>query len=120
MGTKIGKLVKKLRSFLPSHLPIGMAQFEEFAESIFETWDIPNNESYRHSIATMIMHLDPTRNTKPKYYFVKAIRKAQANEIAFAVIEGFREAKKQRNSLKREEDSLPLPGIESSLEKTQQ
>lgn len=43
--------------------------------------------SYRHAIATMIMHLGPTTSRKSNYYFASSIRKAMANQIAYQVIQ---------------------------------
>lgn len=43
--------------------------------------------SYRHAIASMILHLDTLITHKPKRFFAKAIRKSMANQVAFEKIQ---------------------------------
>lgn len=97
-GMKLGKLSKiiaKWRGFFPQALPRGGADFEAFANSIFELYDIPNNETYVNAIATMVLHLSPTTSHKSKYFFVRSVRKAMANQVAFDVIDAIRQKAKQ-------------------------
>jgi hypothetical protein len=68
-------------------LPTTLEGFHQFADSIFEDYELPNLPSYRHAIATMIMHLDPTVIEVERSYFAKSIKKAMANQIAYDVIQ---------------------------------
>lgn len=81
------KVMKLIRYRFPSKLPTGMTEHETFAASIIETYNFPDNLSYKHTIASMILHLDPLVVRKSKSYFAHAIRKSMANQIAYAKIQ---------------------------------
>ena len=91
---KVALKLKQLSGYLPTDLPVGMTDLENFSTDIFKTYDIPDKRSYRHAVATMIMHLGPQTNKVPKMYFVKSIRKAMANQIAFEKIQAIKEEEK--------------------------
>lgn len=94
----VRRIINKVLGRLPTQLPIGVTSFEAFVNSIFETYDIPNLNSYKHAVATMIMHLGPDQDKKSKYHFARAIRKAQANEIAYQTMQNIRlEEEKAKN-----------------------
>lgn len=80
-------LFHRLKGLLPSELPRTIPEFDLFFESICETYNIPKLPSYKHAVASMIMHLGPLETHKAKHFFVKSIRKAQANEISYAIIQ---------------------------------
>lgn len=81
------KYLGYLKGFFPAELPIGMPQFNAFCDNIFAVYGIPNLPSYRSAIATQILHIAPTTNSKAPYFFAKSIRKAQANEVAFSYLD---------------------------------
>lgn len=88
-----------LRQFLglfPTKLPKGLEEFEVFAKDIFDLYDIPDFPSYRQAIATMVMHMPPTTHRKSKHHFMRAIRKAQANQVCYEVIQQIREEEKKQ------------------------
>lgn len=91
---KVALKIKQLSGYLPSKLPIGMTEHDQFATDLFATYDIPDKRSYRHAVATMIMHLGPQVTKVPKMYFVDSIRKAMANQIAFEKIQLIKEEEK--------------------------
>jgi hypothetical protein len=100
---KVALKLKQLAGYWPTDLPVGMTDLENFASDIFETYDIPDKRSYRHAVATMIMHLGPQTNKVPKMYFVKSIRKAMANQIAFEKIQAIKEEEKaEMEAVKKE------------------
>lgn len=78
---------KRILGFISSPLPYGMEQFDNFCTDLFYTYGLPDNPSYRHAIATQIMHLGPTTNRKPKRYFAKTTLKSMANQIAYLKIQ---------------------------------
>lgn len=49
-------------------------------------------ESLVFAWSEMIMHLGPTEDHKPDVYFIKAARKAAANQVAYANIEKLKPA----------------------------
>lgn len=58
----------------------------------------PDNESTRFAVAAMIMHGAGTSGFKSKWFFVKQLIKAAANEVAHAVLTELKA--KQQGALK--------------------
>lgn len=83
---KVVRVVKQLRGLLPSPLPTGAGAFDAWVEDIRNTYTMPteDSDSIHFSFAAMIMHLGPTAATKPKYYFVLAIRASASKQVAGA------------------------------------
>lgn len=97
---KLKKFCSKLKGFVPSKLPISAEEFEVFVSQIFSTYDIPDLPSYRHALASMIMHQGPLTHKVPHQFFYRSIKKAQANEVAFNIIQDIKNADKEK--LKKE------------------
>jgi len=91
---KLKLLLLKLLTHLPSKLPLGMQDFDQFVESIISIYGFPDDDTYRGAIATMIMHLDPLVTYKRKSWFAASIRKSMANQIAYAKLQQYKETKK--------------------------
>lgn len=79
-----------LRCLFPSKLPVGDAQFDTWAKSIFSIYRLDDKPGNRHALASLIMHLGPVTAYKPKRYFSFAIMKSLANETAFETIQRLR------------------------------
>lgn len=88
---RIKKLVSYLAGFFPRPLPIGRHQFDKLCDNLFYTYGFPDLLSYRRTIATMIMHHTNESHMASPYSFARAIKKAQANEIAFAMLQELKE-----------------------------
>lgn len=88
----------KVCHLFPKKIPIGTKSFESLYQQIITTYDFPDNSSYKQAMATMVMHLGPTKDSIAPRFFVKSIRKSMANQIAYAVIEQCREAHKQEQA----------------------
>jgi hypothetical protein len=82
--------VRKLSFYFKTPLPIGMAEFDEWADSILNTYGYPNNDSTRFALAAMIMHLGQTEGYKPKRFFVLCLRKGAASQVAGATIQNLK------------------------------
>lgn len=89
------KLLKKLLHRIPTSLPQGKTQFEEFCLDILETNNLPLLPSYNHAIATMIMNLPPQQNKESKHKFAKAVHKSMANQVAYEMIRELQAKDKQ-------------------------
>ncbi len=100
--------------FLPSRLPLGMTEFDDFCTSIFKTYSLPDLPSYRHAIASMVMHLGPTTANKPKWFFAKSVRKAMANQIAYENIQKLK--KQEQEYMDRTQAKEVTPEKDSPLE----
>jgi hypothetical protein len=78
------------RCLFPSKLPIGTAQFDTWAKSIFQTYNLEDKPGNRHALGSLIMHLGPVTAHKSKRYFYLAITKSLANETAFETMQSLR------------------------------
>lgn len=92
---RVQKAFNYISSFFSAPLPRGTAEFETFSQSIIDIYNLPDLPSYRHAIASMIMHLPPTCHRASKRYFAKCVLKAMANEISYAKIQEYKEAMKK-------------------------
>lgn len=125
---KITQFIKRIRGRFESTLPIGMAEFEDFCLKIFDVYGIPDNPSYRHAIATMVLHLGPTVHRKPMNFFARSIRKAQANQCAWEWTQIIKQKEKEDAERPKEvtrlkevttqgeasDESLPEQGIQGT------
>jgi len=87
MKAKLIKLLKKARNFLPSAVPLGVAEFETWASDIISTYDFPNNDSVRFALATMILHSGPTAALVSKRYFALMVKAGAAKQVASQVFQ---------------------------------
>lgn len=99
---KLKKFLNKIRFFFPSSLPVGMTEFYVWADSIIDAYGLPNNDSSQFALATMILHLDSTSDSKPKRYFGKAALKSMSNQIAAGVMQDLKQ--KQVEKAKQEQE----------------
>lgn len=100
--------------FLPTRLPHGLSDFEAFFQKLAHTYALPDNPSYKHAVATMVMNLGPTTAYKAPYFFALSIKKAMANQTAFQVIQDLRDAEKNAAKEAQEKqtgEAMPTPGV---------
>lgn len=106
MKGRIHHFIQILKSFFPSHLPKGSKEFDDFATSILDLANFPDNKSYRHAIASMLQHLGPLEDKKAKRFFIKSIKSAQVREVAFYKIQELKkliqEAEKEKEATQAE------------------
>jgi len=90
--------IQRLLSYLPSNLPVGMAEFEKFTDSIVsligEGLEKVPRDDLQFMIAGEIMRLAPQTNKVPKRYFIKTIRKYAANQVAGQIFVNIKEKQK--------------------------
>ncbi len=99
--SKIKFAIKKIKSFFPQTLPQGVSAFTAWSDDVIELAGLPNNDSIRFTLATMILHLPSTESAKPKHYFVKALHKSAANQVAAYLIQDLKT--KQQEAMKAAE-----------------
>lgn len=81
-------LLKRLLSYLPSRLPVGMSEFDTWSSAIIAlTGPIADNDSLRFALASQIMHQGAAKGSIPKSFFVNSLRKAAANQVASQVFQ---------------------------------
>lgn len=111
MLNKLKKWLNKLLFTLPSRLPVGMIEFKDWADSIVSTYNLPDNDSIRFALATMILHLEsnskievnllvlkliiPTSSWKSKRHFAEMTLKSMSNQISSAVMHDLKDKQKK-------------------------
>lgn len=66
-------------------LPVGMMEFEEWSDRIISGTLLPaDKHGMKFALAAMIMHLRPTEDCVEDAYFIHALRKSAANQVAHA------------------------------------
>lgn len=81
------KVFKKALAWAPTKLPIGVEEFNAWAQDILATYDFPDNDSTRWALGAMIMHLGQTDACKPKRFFGLALHAAAAKQVAGGVFQ---------------------------------
>jgi hypothetical protein len=95
---KIQRILSQVVGLLPSRLPVGIAEFDQWSDSIINTYDMPTSDrdGIKFVLATAIMHLGPTAAYKSKFYFVLLIRASAAKQIAGAKFQEIKLAQQAR------------------------
>jgi len=92
-------------------LPLTDAEFYEFKKTIFSEYEIEDTKDNTFGLARMVQMLDPTVLYAPKKYFAFSLKKQQANQAAFEVMEKIREEAKAE--AKEKEASAEATPVES-------
>jgi hypothetical protein len=95
---------KKLLSYVPFSVPVGMSQYEKWAAEIIELTNLPaTSDSQKFVICTMLLHADSSRDLISKNYFVKRLRKTAANQVVSQALQDLKQ--KQADEAKLAEDT---------------
>lgn len=103
------RYVNFVLSFLPTALPVGMTEFNAWANNIVElTGPIADKDSLIWVASQEIMRMPPGKSRVPKRTFVNILRKFAANQLAAAKVNEIKEAQeadRQAALLKQAEDT---------------
>lgn len=89
--------LKKLLSYIPTPLPVGISQFNTFADSVIElSGGYADKDSMKFAVASMIIHADHKVASLSKNYFVIRLRKSAANQIASQVFQDIKTKQEQQ------------------------
>lgn len=95
-------LIKRLLSLLPTKLPVGMTEFDQFSNDIIElSGQYADLDSMRFAIASMLIHAPAHSGALSKHYFVVRLRKSACNQVAsqvFQTIKSEQDAKQKAAS----------------------
>lgn len=96
--------IKRLLSYIPSNLPLGVAEFETWSTSIIDLLgeglaNVPKDDM-QFVLASSIQHLGATKSSVPKNYFVRLVRKAAASQVAGQVFVNIKEKQKAAQEAK--------------------
>lgn len=97
------RFLTKARAFFPSALPLTPADHTAWASEILELGGFPDNSSFRHALATMVMHLPQLTTYKSKVWFVWNLKRSIANQTAYQVMTDIKEATKNEQSVQERE-----------------
>lgn len=92
MKARFKRVIALLKGFIPQRQPIGRTELETFTKDLLELYNIPQLVSYKNAVATMI--LQDSKLYRSKWYYMVAIRKAQANETAYQIMQELRKQEK--------------------------
>lgn len=106
---QVARQLNKLRSPLPR----GMKEFDTWSNSIITTYGLPNNDSFRFSLATMILHTDAKDADKPKEYYGRCASKAMANQVAAQVIQDLKAKQLAQQQAEATAASAPVASNEN-------
>lgn len=73
--------------FFKSRLPVGVEEFDEWANSVIALTPLPNNESIHFALATIILELDKSEGRISKQKMADLLTKAAANQVAAYVFQ---------------------------------
>lgn len=99
----------KLKSYFPTQIPKGATSLNVWIGNIIflAGKEIPDNRSTRFAVATMIMHAGTDRDSVPMNKFVKKLRKAASNEVAYSLLSSMKD--EQEAAIKARQDALLDP-----------
>jgi hypothetical protein len=90
-------LLKKILSYLPSKLPVGLTEFNKFVDDIIElSGQYADRTSMEFAIASMLIHAPSHLGALSKNYFVVRLRKSAANQVASQVFQTIKEQQAQK------------------------
>lgn len=109
-------------SYFPSTLPIGMTEFETWADSIClllpKGLDSVPREDKHWVIASAIQHLPSTSKRVSKQYFIRIIHKGAASQIAAQVFMNVKEQKelKKKQLEAQQAAATPTQGVDEKAQ----
>lgn len=106
MNKKLKKVLFLVKYTFKTRLPIGRTEMNDYLDELFLYSGIPNLPSYRQAVATMVLHLSPTEDKKSRRFFIKAIKKAMANETSYSLIQELKEEEKKKQQKLTSEAAL--------------
>lgn len=87
MTHRFKRLLRQLAGLVPTKIPVGVTEFNKWADDFIETYTLPtqDSDSLKFTLASIIMHLGPQVAYKPKFYFYLTINAAAAKQVAGSV-----------------------------------
>lgn len=92
----------------PRPLPMGVKEFHDWSDRIIAGAMIhADAPSLKFALAEMIMHLKPTDSHCPDAHFIHSLRKGAANQVAYAMMQEIRDARKAALLVQEEAAKAP-------------
>jgi hypothetical protein len=120
MKQKLIRLAKQIAGRFPTKLPTGVTEFNAWAESFSETYDLPtqDRDSIKIVLASTVINLGSITTHKPKAHFLKTIIAASAKQVAGSVFQEIQQAKFAADRVARRDASAFTQAKEVPNDKT--
>ncbi len=79
-------------------LPIGLSEFDAWAAKIIARAGIPDNDSTRFALSTMVLYVEQSVDSVPADYFVSRLRKGAANQTVSQVMQDLKEKQEKQKA----------------------
>lgn len=111
---QLRKVINTVFSHLPTRLPVGLTEFNTWADSIIElSGKYANEDDMKFALASMVIHADAKHGALPKNYFVVRLRKAACNQVASQVFQDIKKRQADELAKKQLEDTTKETSTES-------
>jgi hypothetical protein len=108
MIQKLKLLLKRALSYIPTRLPVGMAEFENWSEEVIElSGAFADRTSMKFALASMILHAEHSASVLSKNYFVRRLRKSAANQVASQVFQDIKQKQEAAQLAAKAEETAP-------------
>lgn len=107
---KLKKVLRLLVALIPTPIPVGVSNFESWAEQISEMSGLPKDPSHIFVLAAMVTNLKKdTSYYIPKLFFVLMLKNAAARQIAGHVM--YESKRKQKEA----DEAIKKASVEKTL-----
>lgn len=93
----IKRSIRLVAARIPTELPDTLEKHESWVTDVLELGGFPNNDSFRATLATMILHVSADKVKMPKVFFINAIRRSIINQLAWGLQQKYKESAKVAN-----------------------
>lgn len=93
---KIKFVALYIAAFVPTRLPIGVTEYQQWANSIIYLSGLPDNDSIRFALASTVPHQKAEKAWVAKIKFVNLLLKAAANQVAGSIMVELKENHQKR------------------------
>lgn len=95
-GYALRRFALRVLGFFPLLLPVGAKEWDMYCQWVLFAYGYPDYPSYRHALASMIMHLDQTTiRVRPRNLAIQ-LKNGQMKQTAYQVIQDQRNEEKKR------------------------
>ena len=84
---KLRNLLAFLMLFVPEQMPQSDLALESFIQGVCKGGGYPINDSFRHAVAASMLHIDSSKIYVTKYSFIKMLKRAEAAQAAYNLIQ---------------------------------
>jgi hypothetical protein len=81
------RLLKQVLALFPTNLPVGIDEFNKWADSFFEIYDLPtqDKDSVYHTLAAIVINGGSQTHRRSKYFCYATLRAGAAKQIAGSI-----------------------------------